>query len=124
MIREEKDKVAQGGDLKALECLESSMSSYLEEKRILETEMSKEGGDGEGLSPKEIEQLVEKLKGLELTGTSLKEALECVEKTRLTVYHEEVISSRKEFFGSMEGTRGFWEKSKTKAKKIWTVWFS
>lgn len=89
LIGEEEDKQAQGGNPQALRCLKMSMASYLEEKSILETQMSKGREFGEVIDAQEIEKLVENLKKLELNGNSLKEALDCLEKTQLAVYQEE-----------------------------------
>lgn len=88
LIREEKDKVAENGNPQVLERLECSLRSYTEERKILEDEMKKGETNVNVLNPTDIEKLVNKLKNLKACGAFLKEALECVEKTRAAVFEE------------------------------------
>lgn len=86
LIRQEKEKVAQIGNCQVLERLERSLRSYIEERKILEMAIATGQASANVLNPTDIENLVSKLKQLELCGPFLKGALDCIGKTRAAVF--------------------------------------
>lgn len=88
LIREEKEKVAQNANPQVLERLKCSLRSYMKERQILEEAMEKGGDKVNVISPADVEELVNKLKQLKVSGDHLEKALEFVGKTRAAVFQE------------------------------------
>lgn len=86
-IKEEEEKVAEGGNRKLLDNLIKSKESYLQEKKILDDKLAAgvSSETSKEFQQEDINKLVDQLLNLKHSGRSLREALDCVNSTQKSI---------------------------------------
>jgi len=111
LIRQEKDKVAAGGDRKTLDGYQNMLERYKQERKILEDSMTS-NSRAQSLSTAEIKKLIESLYNLPFSGPTFQKMINIIHKTGADQnrYMEQSYTPKK----SKKSTVGKWFSRKTR----------